>query len=104
MPLETNSPTQTATSGQSDTGPVGNPGGSIQNAMDASRNKLSSAYATAQQRSQDAMQSAEGFIQERPWQAVIYAASIGAVIGLMAGMMLGGGSSHQEGSWHRRFW
>jgi ElaB/YqjD/DUF883 family membrane-anchored ribosome-binding protein len=105
MPLETNySPTQNATSGQNDTGAVGNPGGSIQNAMDASRGKLSSAYATAQQRSHDAMESAEGFIQERPWQAVIYAASIGAVIGLVAGMMLGGGSSHQEASWHRRFW
>jgi ElaB/YqjD/DUF883 family membrane-anchored ribosome-binding protein len=105
MPLETNySPNQTATSGQSDTGPVGNPGGSIQDAMDASRSKLSSAYSTAQQRSQDALESAEGFIHERPWQAVIYAASIGAVIGLVAGMMLGGSTSHTDSSWHRRFW
>jgi hypothetical protein len=104
MPLETNySPNQTATGAQGDTGPVGNPGGSIQNAMEASRNRLSSAYETAQQRSHEAMESAEHFIHERPWQAVIYAASIGAVIGLVAGMMLGGGGE-RESSWHRRWW
>jgi ElaB/YqjD/DUF883 family membrane-anchored ribosome-binding protein len=104
MPLETNyTPNQTAQGGQGDTSAVGNPGGSIQNAMDASRDKLSSAYANVQQRSNEALESAEGFIHERPWQAVIYAASIGAVIGLVAGMMLGGGSE-RESSWHRRFW
>ena len=74
---------------------------SIQNAMDASRAKLSSAYNTVQQRSNEAMETAEHFIQERPWQAVIYAASIGAVIGLVDGMMLG---SERDHSWHRRFW
>jgi ElaB/YqjD/DUF883 family membrane-anchored ribosome-binding protein len=104
MPLETNySPNQTATSGQ-DTNAVGNPGGSIQDAMESSRHRLSSAYSTVQQRSNEALESAEGFIHERPWQAVIYAASIGAVIGLVAGMMLGGGGGHHDGSWHRRFW
>jgi ElaB/YqjD/DUF883 family membrane-anchored ribosome-binding protein len=103
MPLETNysSPTPSTGSAQDDRSPVGNPGGSIQNAMDASRTKLSSAYDTVQQRSNEAMETAEHFIQERPWQAVIYAASIGAVIGLVAGMMLGGERDH---SWHRRFW
>ena len=105
MPLETNySPNQTAASGQGDTNAVGNPGGSIQNAMEASRNRLSSAYSSVQQRSNEALESAEGFIHERPWQAVIYAASIGAVIGLVAGMMLGSGGGHHDGSWHRRFW
>ncbi len=104
MPLETNySPNQTAPSGQGDTSAVGNPGGSIQNAMDAGRNRLSSAYESVQHRSHEAMESAEGFIHERPWQAVIYAASVGAVIGLVAGMMLGGGSE-RERSWPRRFW
>jgi hypothetical protein len=34
---------------------------------------------------------------------VIYAASVGAVIGLVAGLMLGG-SDRGDGSWHRRFW
>ena len=104
MPLETNySPNQTASSGQSDTGAVGNPGGSIQNAMDASRSRMSSAYATVNRRSHEALESAEGFVHERPWQAVIYAASIGAVIGLVAGMMLGGGGERDH-QWYRRFW
>jgi ElaB/YqjD/DUF883 family membrane-anchored ribosome-binding protein len=104
MPLETNyAPNQNAPGGQSDTSAVGNPGGSIQNAMDASRNRMSQAYSTVQQRSHDALENAEGFIHQRPWQAVIYAASIGAVIGLVAGMMLGGGHHHQD-SWHRRWW
>jgi hypothetical protein len=103
MPLETNySSTPTAEGGQGDAGTIGNPGGSIQQAMEASRNRLSSAYSTVQQRSNEALESAEGFIHARPWQAVIYAASIGAVIGLVAGMMLGG--SEREGSWYRRFW
>lgn len=103
MPLETNYSSNSSTEGgQGETSAVGNPGGSIQQAMEASRNRLSSAYATVQQRSNQALESAEGYIQQRPWQAVIYAASIGAVIGLVAGMMLGG--SEREGSWYRRFW
>jgi len=80
---------------------VGNPGGSIQDAMEASRNKLSSAYSTVQERSTAMLHDAEGFIQDRPFQAVIYAASIGAVIGLVAGLILGGDRS--EGG-HRRWW
>jgi hypothetical protein len=104
MPLETNysSPNQSTGVGEDDRAPVGNPGGSIQNAMEASRSRLSSAYDTVQQRSNEAMEGAEHFIQERPWQAVIYAASIGAVIGLVAGMMLASGE--RQSSWHRRFW
>jgi ElaB/YqjD/DUF883 family membrane-anchored ribosome-binding protein len=81
---------------------IGNPGGSIQDAMDASRSRLASAYSSVQQRSTEVLQGAEGYIQERPFQAVIYAASIGAVIGLVAGLLLGG---EREGSaWYRRFW
>ena len=79
---------------------IGNPGGSIQDAMEASRNKLSSAYSTVQERSTAMLHDAEGFIQERPFQAVIYAASIGAVIGLVAGLILGG----DRGEGGRRWW
>ena len=86
----------------SETGAIGNPGGSIQHAMDSSRNRLSSAYSALQSRSTDVLQGAEGFIQNRPFQAVIYAASIGAVIGFVAGLMLGGERSNS--SWHRRWW
>ena len=79
---------------------IGNPGGSIQDAMETSRNRLSSAYSAVQERSSAMLHDAEGFIQERPFQAVIYAASIGAVIGLVAGLILGGDRS--DGG--RRWW
>ena len=82
--------------------PVGNPGGSIQDAMEASRSRLAAAYSTVQQRSNDVLHGAEGYIQERPFQAVIYAASIGAVIGLVAGLLLGG--ERESSPWYRRFW
>jgi ElaB/YqjD/DUF883 family membrane-anchored ribosome-binding protein len=81
---------------------VGNPGGSIQDAMDASRSKLAAAYAAMQERSNQALSGAQGYIQERPLQSVIYAASIGAVIGFVAGMLLGGERS--DNSWYRRWW
>jgi ElaB/YqjD/DUF883 family membrane-anchored ribosome-binding protein len=80
---------------------IGNPGGSIQDAMEASRSRLAAVRDTVQQRSTEVLQGAEGYIQERPFQAIIYAASVGAVIGLVAGLMLGGERS--ESSWYRRF-
>ena len=104
MPAETNY-SSSQTSG--DQNAIGNPGGSIQDAMEASRNKLSAAYTAMQERSNEVLTGAEGYIQERPFQAVIYAASVGAVIGLVAGLMLGAGGSSgsdRDGSWHRRWW
>jgi ElaB/YqjD/DUF883 family membrane-anchored ribosome-binding protein len=80
---------------------IGNPGGSIQDAMEASRSRLAAVRDSVQQRSTEVLQGAEGYIQERPFQAIIYAASVGAVIGLVAGLMLGGERS--ESSWYRRF-
>ena len=102
MAVETNYTSNPSGGHTGETGAIGNPGGSIQQAMDASRNRISSAYSALQERSNDVLHGAEGFIQNRPFQAVIYAASIGAVIGLVAGLMLGG--SDRDGSWHRRFW
>ena len=103
MSVETNSSSsQTSGAGQSDQGAIGNPGGSIQEAMEASRNRLTAAYAAMQERSNQMLHGAEGYIQQKPMQAVIYAASIGAVIGLVAGLMLGG--SERESSWHKRWW
>jgi len=103
MSVETNYPSgHTSGSGQPEQGAIGNPGGSIQDAMEASRNRLTSAYTAMQECSNEVLHGAEGYIQERPFQAVIYAASVGAVIGLVAGLMLGG--SEREGSWHRRWW
>lgn len=103
MSVETNySSSQTTGGGQSDQGAIGNPGGSIQEAMDASRNRLTAAYAAMQERSNQMLHGAEGYIQQKPMQAVIYAASIGAVVGLVAGLMLGG--SERDSSWHKRWW
>jgi hypothetical protein len=94
--------TQSGGSGQGGTGGIGNPGGSIQDAMEASRSRLAAAYSAMQERSNEMLQGAEGYIQNRPFQAIIYAASVGAVIGLVAGLLLGGERS--ESSWRRRFW
>ena len=103
MSVETNySSNPTSGGAQSDHGAISNPGGSIQDAMEASRNRLSAAYAAMQERSNQMLHGAEGYIQQKPVQSVIYAASIGAVIGLVAGLMLGG--SERESSWHRRWW
>ena len=104
MAVETNySSTHAADGGQANTQAIGNAGASIQSAMDASRNRLASAYETVQERSNEMLHGAEGFIQNRPIQSVIYAASIGAVIGFVAGMLLGGERTHDV-SWYRRFW
>ena len=101
MPVETNySSSPASESGADHARQVSNPGGSIQHAMEASRNRLASAYSTVQERSNAVLHDAEGFIQDRPFQAVIYAASIGAVIGLVAGLILGGDRS--DGG--RRWW
>lgn len=103
MSVETNYSSNPSSGGtQSDKGAIGNPGGSIQEAMEASRNRLSAAYAAMQERSNQMLHGAEGYIQQKPVQSVIYAASIGAIIGLVAGLMLGG--SERESSWHRRWW
>jgi ElaB/YqjD/DUF883 family membrane-anchored ribosome-binding protein len=92
----------TQSGGQGGTNAVGNPGGSIQDAMEASRGRLAAAYSTMQERSNEMLQGAEGYIQNRPFQSLIYAASVGAVIGLVAGLLLGG--ERGESSWRRRFW
>ena len=105
MPVETNYP-PTQNTGRVESGQpsgLGNPGGSIQDAMEASRSRLTSAYEALQERSSHVLEGAEGYIQNRPFQAVIYAASVGAVIGLVAGLILGGGDRASSGSWYRRW-
>ena len=95
MPADTNY----SSTGTDENRTISNPGGSIQDAMDASRNRLASAYSAVQERSNAMLHDAEGFIQERPFQAVIYAASIGAVVGLVAGLILGGDRSDSGRRW-----
>ena len=100
MTIETNSSSPYA-GAESSKSAVGNPGGSIQDAMDSTRSRLNSAYQTVQERSNDLLEGACGYVEEHPMQSLIYAASIGAVVGLVAGLMLGERSS---GSWHKRWW
>ena len=103
MPVETNQSSsqsaRTAEGGPSSA--IGNPGGSIQEAMEQTRGRLNTAYAALQQRSNEVLEGAEGYVQEHPAQAIIYAASVGAVIGLVAGLILG---ERSDGAWHRRWW
>ena len=101
MPVETNSPSPMSGAQSSTTGAVGNPGGSIQDAMDRSRDRLNSAYKSVHERSNELLEGACGYVEEHPMQSVIYAASIGAVIGLVAGLILG---ERSGGGWHKRFW
>src|SRR3954452_14959456 len=99
MPAEGNYSAD-ASRGSAETGNViGNPGGSIQDAMDAPRNRAASAYAAVQERSSQMLEGAQGYIQDRPFQAVIYAASVGAVIGFVAGMLLA--SERDSDRWYR---
>ena len=95
MPGENNYSANQGSSG-GDQSAIGNPGGSIQDAMEASRSKLSAAYAAMQERSNEVLTGAEGYIQERPFQSVVYAASVGAVIGLVAGVILGQGKTELD--------
>ncbi|MDB5925676.1 MAG: hypothetical protein JWN13_4612 [Betaproteobacteria bacterium] len=104
MPAETNYSSGPSGATGDGANVIGNPGGSIQDAMDASRNRLSSAYAAMQERSNQMLEGAEGYIQNRPFQAVIYAASVGAVIGFVAGMLLGAERTSDRSSWYRRWW
>jgi ElaB/YqjD/DUF883 family membrane-anchored ribosome-binding protein len=100
MPAETNYSGSTSGSTQDEPNAIGNPGGSIQEAMDGSQSRLKTAYASVQERSNQMLRDAEGYIQNRPLQAVIYAASVGAVVGFVAGMLLGGDRA-DSGSWWR---
>ncbi len=93
---------QTGTGGDGGQGSaIGNMGGSIQDAMEASRNRLTSAYEAVQQRSNAVLDEACGYVERHPMQAVAYAASIGAIIGLVAGLIIG---ERSGGSWHSKWW
>jgi ElaB/YqjD/DUF883 family membrane-anchored ribosome-binding protein len=102
MPDETTfKPASSETQENESTSAIGNPGGGIQSAMDASRSKLASAYTAVQERSSRVVHDYEEHIHRSPFTAVAYAAAIGAVIGFAAGMAIG---ERSGGSWHRRWW
>jgi ElaB/YqjD/DUF883 family membrane-anchored ribosome-binding protein len=66
------------------------PTGGTQDAINAARARLNAAYEKTREKSNAALRQAEGYIRESPLQAVGYAAGVAAVIGLIAGMIIGG--------------
>lgn len=61
----------------------------LQQAIEPVRARLTAAYGTAQEKSNEAMQSAESYIQRSPFKAVAYVAGIAAAIGILGGALLG---------------
>jgi ElaB/YqjD/DUF883 family membrane-anchored ribosome-binding protein len=63
--------------------------GRLQEVIEPVRARLSAAYGTAQEKSNQAMHSAETYIQRSPLKAVAYVAGIAAAIGILGGALLG---------------
>jgi ElaB/YqjD/DUF883 family membrane-anchored ribosome-binding protein len=67
----------------------GTESGGSQEALNAARERLSAAYETTREKSAQALKQAEEYVRKSPLEAVGYAAGIAAVIGLVAGLLLG---------------
>lgn len=63
--------------------------GGTQDPLDAARARLNAAYETAREKSSQALKQAEAYVRKSPLEAVGYAAGISAVIGLVAGLLIG---------------
>jgi len=63
--------------------------GEKQDALSAARERLNAAYEAARQKSSRAFEDAESCVRKSPLGAVGYAAAVGAVLGLIAGLVLG---------------
>ncbi len=70
---------------QSDIQSIGNPGGSIDKALEPARNKLSSAMSTVQEKSNQMVSGVQGYVQEAPMQSIAMAMGVGIIIGLLLG-------------------
>ncbi len=77
--------TDTSNEQQSDVQSIGNPGGSIKEALEPARNKISSAMSTVQEKSTQMASSIQGYVQEAPMQSLAMAMGIGVIIGLLLG-------------------
>ena len=77
--------TDTSNEQQSDVQSIGNPGGSIKEALEPARNKISSAMSTVQEKSTQMASSVQGYVQEAPMQSLAMAMGIGVIIGLLLG-------------------
>lgn len=64
---------------------IGNPGGSIKEALEPAREKLSSAMSSVQEKSAQMVSGVQGYVQEAPMQSIAMAMGIGIIIGLLLG-------------------
>lgn len=83
--MQGESTTNTTSEQQSDVKSIGNPGGSIKEALEPARNKLSSAMSTVQEKSTQMVNGVQGYVQEAPMQSIAMAMGIGIIIGLLLG-------------------
>jgi ElaB/YqjD/DUF883 family membrane-anchored ribosome-binding protein len=63
-------------------------GGQFENTLESAREALDAALRTAREKSSAACEEAEAYIRKSPLEAVGYAAGVGAVLGLLAGLLL----------------
>ena len=63
--------------------------GRLHDVIDPLRNQAANAYATAQQRSAEAIEATENYIKQSPLKAVAYAAGIAALLGAVGAALLG---------------
>ncbi len=70
---------------QAEISSVGNPGGSIRQALEPARARLSNAMNTVQEKSSQALSGVQGYIQDSPMRSVAMAMGIGVIIGLLLG-------------------
>lgn len=78
-------PNENTSEQQSGVQSIGNPGGSIRQALEPARNKLSSAVSTVQEKSTQMVSGVEHYVQEAPMQSIAMAMGIGVIIGLLLG-------------------
>jgi ElaB/YqjD/DUF883 family membrane-anchored ribosome-binding protein len=80
-----NTTTDNANEQQGEVKSIGNPGGSIREALEPARNKLSSAASSVQEKSSQMVTSVQDYVHEAPMQSIAMAMGIGIIIGLLLG-------------------
>jgi ElaB/YqjD/DUF883 family membrane-anchored ribosome-binding protein len=86
-PMQDENTTTTGVTGEGESGTrsIGNPGGSIKQALEPARDKVSAAMSTVQEKSSQMVSSVQGYVQEAPLQSMAMAMGLGIIIGLLLG-------------------
>lgn len=66
-----------------------NAAGGMQESIKAAKARLNAAYEKTRQSSNEALKQAEAYVRQSPLEAIGYAAGVAAVIGFVAGMLIG---------------